>query len=96
MQKLELEAETIQISIYANIIMNILKKHGELSINKMLLFSYLIKKGRFRLGKIYTANNTQDVVCKAISLISGEYVEYCENIKFILNIRYYLFHKLSI
>lgn len=64
MQKLELEAETIQISIYANIIMNILKKHGELSINKMLLFSYLIKKGRFRLGKIYTANNTQDVVCK--------------------------------
>ena len=30
MQKLELEAETIQISIYANIIMNILKKHGEL------------------------------------------------------------------
>ena len=84
MQKLELEAETIQISIYTNVIMNILKKHGQLSINKMLLFSYLIKKGRFRLGKIYTANNTQDVVCKAISLISGEYVEYCENIKFIL------------
>ena len=51
MQKLELEAETIQISIYANIIMNILKKHGELSINKMLLFSYLIKKGRFRLWR---------------------------------------------
>lgn len=29
--------------------------NGQLSINKMLLFSYLIKKGRFRLGKIYTA-----------------------------------------
>lgn len=82
MRKLELEAETIQISIYTNVIMNILKKHGQLSINKMLLFSYLIKKGRFRLGKIYTANNTQDIVCKAISLISGEYVEYCENINF--------------
>lgn len=34
MRKLELEAETIQISIYTNVIMNILKKHGQLSINK--------------------------------------------------------------
>ena len=28
--------------------------------------------------------NTQDLVCKAVSLISGEYMEYCENVKFIL------------
>lgn len=84
MQNLELEAETIQVSIYTNIVLNILKSHKELSVNKILLFSYLIKKEKFRLGKIYNANNTQDVVCKAISLLSGEYVEYCENIKFIL------------
>ena len=84
MQNLELEAETIQVSIYPNIVLNILKSHKELSVNKTLLFSYLIKKEKFRLGKIYNANNTQDVVCKAISLLSGEYVEYCENIKFIL------------
>ena len=84
MQNLELEAETIQVSIYTNIVLNILKSHKELSVNKTLLFSYLIKKEKFRLGKIYNANNTQDVVCKAISLLSGEYVEYCENIKFIL------------
>lgn len=84
MQDLELEAETIQISIYTNIVLNILKNHGELSVNKILLFSYLVKKEKFRLGKIYNANNTQDIVCKAISLLSGEYAEYCENIKFIL------------
>lgn len=84
MQSLELEAEAIQISIYANIVLSILKVHGELSVNKTLLFAYLIKKEKFRLGRIYTANNTQDVVCKAISLLSGEYMEYCENIKFIL------------
>jgi hypothetical protein len=84
MQNLELEAETIQVSIYTNIVLNILKSHKELSVNKTLLFSYLIKKEKFRLGKIYNANNTQDVVCKAISLLSGEYAEYCENIKFIL------------
>lgn len=84
MQNLELEAETIQISIYTNIILNILNKHKQLSVNKMVFFSYLIKKEKFRLGKIYTANNTQDIICKAISLISGEYVEYCQSINFIL------------
>lgn len=84
MQNLELEAETLQISIYSNIVQNILKKHMVLSVNKIMLFSYLIKKDKFRLGKVYTANNTQDIVCKAISLISGEYSEYCENVNFIL------------
>lgn len=84
MQNLELEAETLQISIYSNIVQNILKKHMVLSLNKIMLFSYLIKKDRFRLGKVYTANNTQDIVCKAISLISGEYLEYCDNVNFIL------------
>lgn len=84
MQNLELEAETLQISIYSNIVQNILKKHMFLSLNKIMLFSYLIKKDRFRLGKVYTANNTQDIVCKAISLISGEYLEYCDNVNFIL------------
>lgn len=84
MQNLELEAETIQISIYTNIILNILKTHQELSVNKTLLFSYLIKKEKFRFEKVYNANNTRDSVYKAISLISGEYAEYCENIKFIL------------
>lgn len=58
MQNLELEAETIQISIYTNIVLNILKRHKELSINKMVFFSYIIKKDNFRLCKIYTANNT--------------------------------------
>ena len=84
MQKLELEAEIIQVSMYMNIVLNILKKHGKLSVNKILLFSYLVKKEKFRLGKVYAANNTQDIVCKAISLLSGEYEEYCGNVRFIL------------
>ena len=84
MQKLELEAEIIQVSIYMNIVLNILKKHGKLSVNKILLFSYLVKKEKFRLGKVYAANNTQDIVCKAISLLSGEDEEYCGNVRFIL------------
>lgn len=84
MQNLELESEVIQISMYMDIILNILKKHKELSISKTMLFSYLIKKEVFRFGRIYTAGNTQDIIYKAISLLSGEYEEYCENIKFVL------------
>ena len=91
MQNLELEAETIQISIYSNIVLNLLKKHTVLSLNKIMLFSYLVKKEKFRLGKVYTAHNTQDIVCKAVSLISGEYLEYCENVKFILKAVHLLF-----
>lgn len=34
MRKLELEAETIQISIYTNVIMNILKKHLNVIYNE--------------------------------------------------------------
>ena len=56
-----------------------------------MLFSYLVKKEKFRLGKVYTAQNTQDLVCKAVSLISGEYIEYCENVKFILKAVHLLF-----
>lgn len=84
MQNLELEAEAVQVSIYANIIPNVLKKHKVLSVSKMTFFAYAIKKEKYRLGKIYAANNTQDVVSKAISLLAGEYIEYCENIEFVL------------
>ena len=84
MQNFELEAETLQISIYVNIVLNMLKSHTALSVSKVLLFAYLVKKEKFRLGKIYLASNKQDIVYKAISLLYGEYAEYCENVKFIL------------
>lgn len=84
MKNLELKAETIQISVYINIILNILQKHNELSLSKILFFSYLIKKQNFVPEKIYTAKNTREIVYKAISLVSGEYVDYCANIQIIL------------
>ena len=38
MKNLELKAETIQISVYINIILNILQKHNELSLSKYYFF----------------------------------------------------------
>lgn len=84
MNDLELEIETIQIGIYCNIILNLLKKHYNLSLCKILIFSYLIKKDKFQFGKVYNANNSQDVVYKAISLLSGTYKDFCYNINFII------------
>lgn len=84
MRNLKLEAETIQVSIYCDIILQVLKKHKELSINKILVFSYLIKKDRFIPNNIYNGNNTQDIILKCLSLLSGDYVEYCNSIQFII------------
>lgn len=84
MQKIDLEIEAIQIAIYINIVQNLLHKHQELSLNKTLTFSYLIKAERFSSGQIYNSNTTHDIVCKAISMISGEYEEYCNSVKYIL------------
>lgn len=84
MQSLELEAELLQISMYTKIIQSILKTAQKLSVNKTMLFAYLIKKDKFRSGKIYTANNTRDVVYKAISIIEGDYTDYCKNVQIIL------------
>jgi len=83
-RSLELEAETIQVSIYCDIVVRILTRHIELSINKLLVFAYLIKKEHQIPYKIYSGNNTQDIVCKCISLLAGDYGEYCDSIQYII------------
>ncbi|MET7043144.1 hypothetical protein WB006_04395 [Clostridium botulinum] len=93
MQDLKLKIEVLQISIYSNIIKQILKRHNNLSVNKIIAFAYLIKKEKFIMYKVYTAKNTQDVVCKAISLLAGQYTEYCENITYILKAIHLLIEK---
>lgn len=84
MKSLKLEAETFQVSIYCDIILQMLYTHERLSVNKSLVFAYLIKKERFFPKAIYNANNTQDIIYKCISQLTGDYEEYCNNIEFIL------------
>lgn len=84
MRNLKYESETIQISIYCDIIKLILKKHKELSITKMLVFSYLIKNDNCLLGNVYNANSSQDLIYKCLSLLAGKYNEFCESIEYII------------
>lgn len=84
MRNLKSESETIQVSIYCDIIKQILKRHKELSVSKMLVFSYLIKRDKFAYRCVYTANTSQDLIYKGLSLLAGDYVGFCDSIEYII------------
>ena len=71
MSELELEAEVIQLSIYCETIMTILKQQEALSVIKTMTFTYLIKKNRFYMKDVYTGKNTRGLVTKSLSLMNG-------------------------
>lgn len=93
MKKVDLEIETVQIAMYSNIIQSLLSKHSPLSICKSLTFAYLIKDEHYKKDKVYTAHNTQDVVCKALSLISGQFDNYTSNVEYIIKAIHILIKK---
>ncbi|HAZ36589.1 MAG TPA: hypothetical protein DDW58_03375 [Clostridiaceae bacterium] len=93
MRNLQNEAEAIQISIYCEIIMQMLKKHKELSVIKMLVFSYLIKGQKFIPNSIYTANTSQDLIYKGLSLLAGDYIGLCDSIGYIIKAIHLLIQK---
>lgn len=84
MSKNKVLAEAIILSGYCDIILGILQKHKQLSINKTLVFSYLIKKNRFKEKEIYSANNSRDILLKCISQLSGAFEDYCNSIEYVL------------
>lgn len=84
MQNLKYEVEAIQISIYCDIIKQILRKHEELSLSKMLVFSYLIKNDNFLLNNVYKASSSQDLIYKGLSLLAGNYKGFCESVEYIM------------
>ena len=82
--KQELKTEILLVSRYCEIIMQIISVHKQLSINKPILFAYLLKDKHNYLKAVYNGNNTTNVVIKAISLLSGKFNEYCLHIKYII------------
>lgn len=85
MNKNKLELEIILTSTYSEIILEILKVHKNLSLNKTIVFAYIIKKRKFLNDNIFSALNKNDVVLKCISQMSGLYNDYCDNLRFIIN-----------
>lgn len=93
MRNLKEQAETIQLSIYSNIICQLLFNHNQLSVCKLLIFSYIIKKNRFLGGNIYTAKNSQDIVFKGISFLTGDFDGFCNSVPYILKALHLLIKK---
>ncbi len=82
--KTDLKTEILVVSNYCNIIMQIINVHKQLSVNKTMLFAFLLKDQCNYYNQFFSSNSTNDIVIKAISLISGKYNEYCKNIKYII------------
>lgn len=80
MSNIKDEAEVIQLSMYCDIIMAIIKKKGTLSVNKIIPFAYLIKKNNYYFQDIFKGNNTKGLVIKALSLLNGLRDDYFSNI----------------
>lgn len=93
MRNLKYEAETIQISIYCDIILQMLKRHKELSVSKMLVFSYLIKRDKFTPRSVYASNTSQDLIYKGLSLLAGDYEGFCNSIEYIIKAIHLLKYK---
>jgi hypothetical protein len=78
------EIEAVQISIYCEIVKNLLIRYRSMSIVKVVAFSFGIKKVMYLQDSCYTARNRSDLVLKYLSQISGCYDEMCEQLPYIL------------
>lgn len=84
MTNLELEAEAIRISAFCHVICQILFLHRELSITQLVFFAYVIKTKNKYLGSIFNANNSKFLDDKIISIINGDYNNFCKNMDVII------------
>lgn len=82
MNSLENESEAIQLSIYCDIICQVLYLHRNISINKIVPIAYILKKHNM-YEKAYTAKDTNDLAYKLLSLLNGKFNDYCDDIEII-------------
>ena len=76
--------EAYQISVYCDTVYMIVKQHKDISVAKLVFFTYAINKERFFNKDVYNAKNTQNVLSKEISTINGDFVGYANAAPYIL------------
>lgn len=79
-----IDFEAYQLSIYCDTVYMIIKQHKDLSIAKLVFFTYAINKGRFLEKDVYNAKSIRDVLSKEISTINGDFVGYANATPYIL------------
>ena len=83
MMKIEQEMEIRQISMYCDIIKNVLKEHHSLSIPKMCVFAFLIKQECVIDSVIFRNTITTNVVSRYLSLLIGKFEQLEKSYEFI-------------
>ena len=81
-QQNELKMEVLLVSKYCEVVQQILQEHGNLSLNKMLFFAYLLKNEKTYSN--FNAKTKKNIEIKALSQITGNFDDYCKNIEYIL------------
>lgn len=76
--------EAYQISVYCDTVYMIVKQHKDITVAKLVFFTYVINKERFFDKDVYNAKNTQNVLSKEISTINGDFVGYANATPYIL------------
>lgn len=82
--ELKQELEIVQISIYCDIVMMLLKEHKTLSLIKLPVFSYLTKKENLIQNSVFRTSNTKEIVNKYLSLLSGDLDNFFISYEYIL------------
>ena len=80
---LELDIEVIQVSIYCDIIRNILLVCPSISVIKAAVFAFIIKKQDIRRVKLFSAKNSSDLVLKFLSQAYGQFEEFLAQLPYI-------------
>ncbi len=75
--------EVLQLSIFINIICELLKKHKQFSICKLVTLVYIIKQYRFLGNNIYTGKDSKNLIYKGLSLLLGQLNRYCDSLEYI-------------
>lgn len=79
--KIELDSEILQISLYCEIIIQILSLHKQLSLIKLIVFSFIIKN---KNQCVYTSKDTNEITYKCLSILSGQFKSFLNDIPIII------------
>lgn len=81
---LDMQIEAVQTSIYCHIVKNIIARHRSISLIKVSVFSFVIKKRQHLNGSIYSGRDRTDLVLKFLSQANGLFDDYCNQLPYIL------------
>lgn len=83
-KSLDLQIEVVQTSIYYDIVKSLIIESCSISIIKVAIFSFIIKKSRRQKISIYNGSHSNDLVLKFLSQANGSFDDLCFQIPYII------------